>query len=141
MRSRDHQGRRVEGERVEVGLGLLEVGLPRHALRLGLRDQRADGQLGKGHGGDCRHARHLGRIPQPAMQDDRPEQPLMRLQEVARQYILLVVAKERLPGRIWPDPPGGRTSLMCFWIVRLCNRIRGGYRSRAACGRFYRFER
>jgi len=49
--------RRVEGERVEVGLCLLDMGLPGRPLRVGGSDERTDGQLGESDRRDERFAR------------------------------------------------------------------------------------
>jgi hypothetical protein len=55
-------GRCIERERVEIGFGLLEMRLPGRALRVGLGDQWADGQLGESHGGYHRHGRQMSGI-------------------------------------------------------------------------------
>jgi hypothetical protein len=42
--------RRIEGDGLEIGLRLLEMGLTSGTFRLVARQQRSDGQLGQSHG-------------------------------------------------------------------------------------------
>jgi hypothetical protein len=62
--------RRIEGDRLEVGLGLLEVCLSRRAFGIRGRHQRPDGQFRERDRRDARHLRERRRVPQPGQQDD-----------------------------------------------------------------------
>jgi hypothetical protein len=61
---------RVEGDRVKVSLGLLQMCLTSSPLLIGSGDEWADGEFGQSHGGDERLGGQQGGIGQPRQQDD-----------------------------------------------------------------------
>jgi len=64
-------GRRgIEGYRIEIGFGLLEVDLPRSAFFVRPSNQGADRKLGQGYGGDNWLSGQLRRIGQSREKDD-----------------------------------------------------------------------
>jgi len=64
-------GGSVEGERIEVGLGQLEVSLPTRAFVGIIGDQGADGEFSQGDGADDRFVGKQRGICHSAQQDDR----------------------------------------------------------------------